>query len=105
MPQPLTDDQRKLIHDLALAAFETALRGDPKDPRFYRAVGIANGLLGTHEEAQRVFRAGLLAAPEDVALRNNLGLSLVQSGRYDEGGQWVVRLPEIWEDGRSEDHS
>ncbi len=82
-------------NDLALAAFETALRGDAKDPRLYRAVGIANGLLGAHEEAQRVFRAGLLAAPEDVALRNNLGLSLVQSGRYDEGLSILEALAKV----------
>ncbi len=72
-------------NDLALAEFQAALNSNPKDPRHYIAVGVARGLLGAHAEAQKAFRDGLLVAPQHVALRNNLGLSLVQSGRYDQG--------------------
>jgi len=72
-------------NDLALVEFKAALNSNRKDPRLYTAVGVASGLLGAHVEAQKVFRKGLLVAPQDVALRNNLGLSLVQSGRYDQG--------------------
>jgi Tfp pilus assembly protein PilF len=72
-------------NDLALVEFQAALSSNPRDPRLYAAVGVANGLLGAHAEAQRVFRKGLAVAPQDTALRNNLGLSLVQTGRYDQG--------------------
>jgi len=71
--------------DLALAEFKAALEADPRNPRVYSAVGVANGVLGDHAEAQRAFRKGLEVDPEDPALRNNLALSLVQSGRYEEG--------------------
>ncbi len=67
-------------NDLALAEFQAALNSSPKDPRLYSAVGVASGLLGAHAQAQEVFRDGLFVAPQDTALRNNLGLSLVQSG-------------------------
>ncbi len=72
-------------HDLALAAFQAALRGNDRDPRLYLALGVAQGLLGEHARAQETYRDGLHIAPNDIALRNNLALSLVQTGDYDKG--------------------
>ena len=41
-------------------------------------------LRGDHRGAQVRYRAGLAVAPENIALRNNLGLSLALSGDYDD---------------------
>ncbi len=72
-------------YDLAIIELESAVSRKAGDPRIYNALGVANGLMGAHDSAQRVFRAGLQRAPDDTSLRNNLGLSLAMSGRYDEG--------------------
>ena len=79
-------------YDQARIEFEAAVKADPKNPRLHSALGVTNGLLGNHLEAQHAFRAGLRHAPDDRALRNNLALSLVQSGRYDEGLSLLSKL-------------
>jgi Flp pilus assembly protein TadD len=79
-------------YDLALTEFQIAMNHQPNDPRLYNAAGTANGLIGAHEAAQTAFRAGLAAAPGNVSLRNNLALSLVLSGNYDEG---IMLLEEL----------
>ncbi len=48
-------------------------------------MGIIQDKLGDHDAAQRIYRRGLRGSPKNVALRTNLGLSLVLSVRYAEG--------------------
>ncbi len=72
-------------HDLALQELKFALTQNPKDARIYNALGIANGMLGNQVAARQAFESGLKVAPDDVPLRNNLGLAMVLGGQHDEG--------------------
>lgn len=81
-------------YDLALAEFRWVLQGRPDDAALYNAVGVASDLIGAHGAAQEAFKKGLNRAPRDARLRNNLGLSLVRSGRYDEGVAMLASLVE-----------
>ena len=62
--------------EAAIEQFDRLIAGDGKDHRPYLAKGVALDLLARHAEAQTAYRAGLEIAPRNVALRNNLGLSL-----------------------------
>ncbi|MHA1567734.1 MAG: SPOR domain-containing protein [Alphaproteobacteria bacterium] len=68
---------------LALVKFEAALALAP-EPGIYNGLGVAHDMLGNADQAQANYRAGLLGAPADLGLVNNLGLSLALSGDYDE---------------------
>ncbi len=68
---------------LALVKFEAALAIAP-GPGIYNGLGVAHDMLGNADLAQANYRAGLLEAPSDLGLMNNLGLSLALSGGYDE---------------------
>ena len=68
----------------AIPYLQTALAGDPADPRLRNELGIAHDLTGYHEAAQKEFHAGLILAPGDLTLRANLGRSLAFSGRHAE---------------------
>ncbi len=70
---------------MAAAEFQAALYRTPDDPRIYNALGVAHDLVGAHESALMSFEDGLKVDPSHIYLRNNLGLSLVLVGRYDEG--------------------
>lgn len=72
-------------YDTAAAQFQAALRYKTDDPRLYNALGVAQGLIGASESAMQAFTAGLEIAPKHIALRNNMGLALVMSGRHEEG--------------------
>jgi Flp pilus assembly protein TadD len=68
----------------AIPYMQTALTGDPADPRLRNELGIAHDLTGNHEAAQKQFHAGLILAPGDLTLRANLGRSMAFSGRPAE---------------------
>ncbi len=51
-----------------------------KDPRTYNGLGVAYDMQSQHTHAQAMYRAGLAVRPGDLALENNLGLSLAASG-------------------------
>lgn len=70
--------------EAAIAEFEKALdRGE--DYRLYNGIGVAYDMLGDHEAAQTYYRTALRLAPASLDITNNLGLSLVLEGRYQEG--------------------
>lgn len=52
------------------------------DHRAYNSLGVALDMTGDHVGARQAYRLGLEQKPENVALRNNLGLSLALSGKY-----------------------
>lgn len=56
--------------------------GATRDYRVYSGLGIALDMKGDHSAAQAAYRAGLKANPENLALANNLGLSLAMQGKY-----------------------
>ncbi len=51
----------------------------------HSATGIVHDRLGDFEKAQAAYRKSLSLSPGNVAVLNNLALSLTQSGRLDEG--------------------
>ena len=52
------------------------------DHRSYNSLGVALDMIADHVGARQAYRLGLEQKPENVALRNNLGLSLALSGKY-----------------------
>jgi Flp pilus assembly protein TadD/septal ring-binding cell division protein DamX len=70
---------------LALAHLEIAASKNSGDPRIYNALGVAHDLGGRHDLAQDDYRKGLALAPDQLSLRNNLGLSQALSGDFNGG--------------------
>jgi Flp pilus assembly protein TadD len=66
-------------HPLAIA-FED----NPDDPKLLELIGVADDLVGRHDEAQARYRRGLELLPRDPALSLDLALSLALSGSYPE---------------------
>lgn len=65
---------------LALPHLDVLKKSQPIDHRPHNLEGVAFDMMGRHAEAQDSYRTGLELAPTNVALRNNLGLSLALSG-------------------------
>src|SRR5579872_2145268 len=70
---------------LALAHLEIAVAKNTGDARIYNALGVAHDLAGRHDLAQQDYRRGIALAPDQLSLRNNLGLSLALSGDFNGG--------------------
>jgi Flp pilus assembly protein TadD len=68
--------------ELALTQLDAALALRP-EPRTYNLLGVANDLIGRHDVAQQDYADGLRLAPDNLPLRNNLGLSLALSGAFE----------------------
>jgi Flp pilus assembly protein TadD len=76
-----------LALDQPLAA-ATHLRkglGSVGDARGFRALGVADDLLGQFQDAVADCERGLAATPNDPALRDDLGLSQILAGDVDGG--------------------
>jgi len=69
---------------LAERQLEAALQADARDYRTLNAYGVVLDMEGRHAEAQAKYRQGIELAPDFLALRNNLGLSLAISGQPQE---------------------
>ena len=76
----------------ATEQFSRYIRIKPEDPRGYIGLGIAHDISGAHAAAQTAYLDGLQAAPDNMALRNNLALSLALS---NEGEDAVGILREL----------
>jgi Flp pilus assembly protein TadD len=99
----LSPDDPNILHGLgnsmialdqpaaAISHFELMLAGGEL-PAVYNGLGVAHDMLGRHTEAQAFYRTGLKGAPSDMRLRNNLGLSLALSNRFDEAIEILQRL-------------
>jgi Flp pilus assembly protein TadD len=72
-------------HDLATNQFSALLNEGHHDPRIYNAAGVAEGLKGDHLAAQAMFQRGLEKTPNDIKLRNNLGLAYVNNRDFQQG--------------------
>jgi len=70
---------------LALAHLEIAVAKNTGDARIYNALGVAHDLAGRHDLAQQDYRRGIALAPDQLSLRNNLGLSQALSGDFNGG--------------------
>ena len=67
----------------AVSQLQAALRL-AESPSTYSLLGVAHDFLGDHGAAQAYYRTGLDVEPGNLALQNNLGLSLAVSGRFEE---------------------
>ncbi len=68
----------------AIEQFGRYVRNKPEDPRGYIGLGIAHDISGDHAAAQTAYLDGLQQAPESMALRNNLALSLALSQETED---------------------
>ncbi|MFO1154436.1 MAG: tetratricopeptide repeat protein [Rhodospirillales bacterium] len=68
----------------AIEQFDRYIASNPDDPRGYIGLGIAQDISGAHSAAQTAYLDGLQAAPDNMALRNNLALSLALSNQSDD---------------------
>jgi Flp pilus assembly protein TadD len=50
----------------------------------YNGLGVALNLTGRHQAAENNYLDGLERAPDHLALRNNLAMSLALGGEYDD---------------------
>lgn len=89
-------DDRDARHGLAAALvrqgklddagnqYETLLAADRGDIRAWNGKGVVSDLRGDRDAAREAFQSGLELAPDNLALRTNLGLSLALGGQVDE---------------------
>jgi Flp pilus assembly protein TadD len=68
----------------AIEQFSRYIRSKPEDPRGYIGLGIAHDISGAHAAAQTAYLDGLQAAPDNMALRNNLALSLALADESED---------------------
>lgn len=65
----------------ALPVYRQAIAASAKpDAHIYAGFGAALDMVGKHDEARAAYAAGLLLAPQDFGLRNNLAISYALSG-------------------------
>lgn len=72
---------------------EAALRNGEQDPAIFNALGILEDQSGDHASAQIFYQAGLELDPDNTALANNLGVSLVLSKPSEIGNSIFGHLP------------
>jgi Flp pilus assembly protein TadD len=78
--------------DAALDFLDRAGKIAPHDPRVLIGRGVALDYLGRHTEAQSDYRTVLKEAPEHVAARNNLALSLALAGDFPQAIDIMTQL-------------
>lgn len=66
----------------AIDHYEAVLK-TRQDARSYNGLGVAHDMMGDHAGAQAYYKTGLKAAPGNLSLRNNLGLSLALAGDFE----------------------
>jgi Flp pilus assembly protein TadD len=71
--------------DAAVEVLNRLIADAPDNHRGHLAKGVALDLQARHTQAQASYKAGLTAAPGNLALRNNLGLSHVFAGEIEAG--------------------
>jgi len=81
--------------DSALARATAAVVLDSSCADAWRLVGRANLVLDQEVPAIDAFRKALLLNPKDVWSMNDMGLQLIQSGRYDEALPVLARAVQL----------
>lgn len=76
----------------ALSIFRRRSVAKPNDSQALDGQGLAQDMLGAHQEAQRAYSLALAADPDNVAASNNLAMSLLLSGHAAEA---AARLDEL----------
>lgn len=81
----------------AIVQYEKAMR-IKEDIKLFNALGVAYDRLNDHEMAQAYYRTGLENNPGNLNINNNLGLSLVLAGDFDQA---ITVLRKVAADQRS----
>jgi Tfp pilus assembly protein PilF len=71
--------------ELALESFEGAIKANPKNPYFYKGLGVTYLRFKRYDDAISSFRKALDLNPYYVDVRNDLGSALLVAGKRDEG--------------------
>jgi outer membrane protein OmpA-like peptidoglycan-associated protein len=74
---------------------EKSLRISPNYWRTYAALGIADDLLGDHDQAATAYAKALEFCPESASIRNNLGVSAGSNGGIDKAIAHLSRASEL----------
>ena len=77
---------------LAVIEFDAVLATRPNDIRAVVNKAIALDLLGSHADAQTLYRQALALSPDDPVVINNLALSMLLAGRPQEAEQVAAPL-------------
>lgn len=88
--------------DEARATLESAINLMPDNWDVQSSAGILHDYVGEFEAAQAAYGRALELSPDNVAVINNLALSLAQSGKISEG---IVILAKLVKDRRSTPHT
>jgi Flp pilus assembly protein TadD len=88
--------------DEARKNLEVALKLLPDDWDVLSTTGIFNDYLGEFDAAQSAYNAALEFSPNNVAVINNLALSLAQSGKLEAG---IAILAKLVNDEKSTPHT
>jgi predicted Zn-dependent protease len=75
----------------------TAIEVDPGSSDAYRVLGRTKMLLGNADGALESYRSALAIDPEDIWSMNNMGLVLIQQGRFEEALRPLARATQLAE--------
>ena len=81
--------------DSALVTLEQVLKIDESSSEAYRLQGRAHDALGEAAAAVRSYHEALSLAPRDVWSMNNLGLSLIHQGAFDDALRPLARAVQL----------
>jgi len=81
--------------DTALKAYARCLELQPSHPNLCANFGGVLAQLGRNEEAEKIYRQGLVANPDSCLLNYNLGILLWNQGDRDEGRKYILRSKEL----------
>ena len=82
-------------HAEAVAAFDTAIRLDPRDPNARGSAGLSLFALDRPAQALEQFRAAAELAPHDGGRLGNYGYALMRAGRPDDAVVVLRRAAEL----------
>ncbi|HEY7514235.1 MAG TPA: tetratricopeptide repeat protein [Vicinamibacteria bacterium] len=71
--------------DMAIADFKAAIKEDPKNPYFYKGLGLAYARQKKFSDAIDALQKALELNPYYVDVRNDLGSVLILAGKREEG--------------------
>lgn len=80
---------------------EQVCRSDRSDAEALFMLGIANGMLGQHGQAEQAFRQILKLFPQHPDANNNLGLSLEAQGQAEEASVYFAKAVQLAPDNAS----
>lgn len=78
--------------EMAIEEFKQAVKGDPKNPYFRKALGLAYARRRQYAEATAELKKALELSPYYVDVRNDLGTILIVSGKTQEGRTELLKV-------------